>query len=105
VLIIIAMLTLFLIFLNEGFRNAFNMDIGDLIPIVQKVYTAFNTVLPILFVAGIVLAVVSIVFSLKAKNGNVSFKRLLSSFGLIVFLCVGIISYYSSKYVIMGLGV
>lgn len=106
ILILIAMVTLFLIFLNEGFRNAFNnMDIGDLIPLVQKVYTAFNALIPIFFFAGIALAVLSIFLSIKAKNGNNSFKRLLSSIGLIVFLVAGIISYYATNYTIMGIGV
>ncbi|MBD5085817.1 MAG: hypothetical protein HDT32_00315 [Clostridiales bacterium] len=105
VLAILILATFFLILFNEGFRKAFDSQNVDVLPLVQKVYSAFSTVLPILFVAGLCFALASLVLSLKAKNGKVSFKRLLSSILLIVFLCIGLITYYATKSKIMGVSV
>ena len=105
VLVLVILATFFLKLLNDGFRKMFDTQTVDLIPIIQKVYSAFNAVLPILFVAGIGFAIVSIILSLKAKNGKVSFKRLVSSIALIVFLCIGFITYYATKSKIMGASV
>ncbi|MDE6605343.1 MAG: hypothetical protein K2K85_04885 [Clostridia bacterium] len=101
-LALVALLTLFLILASEDFRNAFNAEGADVLPMVQKVYQSYSTLIYILLALGIVLAVLTILFAIKENNGKSSRRKIISSGCMTCVLILGSIVYFVTKSKVMG---
>lgn len=101
-LILIVLATMFLILLSEGFRETFNAEAADVLPLVQKVYASFEVLIFILFAVGLVLAALTILLALKENNGRASRNKIVSSCVVSVMLLIGVIIYAATKSKIMG---
>ncbi len=102
-LMLIVLATFFLILLNENFRKAFEAEVSDILPMAQKVFAAYNAIMPILLILGLTCAVVSIVFS--AGNGKQTRRRRVSAAMLIIFLVISAVTYYVAKPKLIGVSV
>ena len=102
ILILIVLATAFLILLDEGFRNSFNSDSVDFMPMVQKVYQSYKAVIFVLLAIGIVLGVLTILLAVKENNGKSSKKRIISSSFMMAFTVLATIVYMATKSKVMG---
>ena len=102
VLVVIIMATAFLILLDEGFRNSLNAESADVLPLVQKVYQGYSSIIFIFVAIGIVLGVLTILLALKENNGKSSRKRIISSGVMMVLTVIGCIVYTATKSKVLG---
>lgn len=98
ILIVIAMVTLFLLLLNDEFRGLLtNSESVDLMPMVSRVYDFFSVLIYILLAAGVALGVSVILLSLKEKDGKASKNSIISAICMLVVLAIGFVSFLATK--------
>lgn len=105
ILIIVAMATAFLILLNEGFRNAFNAQSADFMPMVQKVYQGYSVLIYVFLILGIAFGILTVLLAVKEGNGKSSRKKIISSGCMMAFLVIAVIVYTATKSKVVGASV
>ncbi|MDE5755757.1 MAG: hypothetical protein K2I23_01555 [Clostridia bacterium] len=102
VLVILILATAFLILLSEGFRNAFDSESVDVLPMIQSVYQNYSAIIYIFLVVGIALGVLTILLAIKENNGKSSRKKVILSGVMIALTVIGAIVYLATKSKVLG---
>lgn len=105
ILALVALLTLFVILASEDFRNAFNAEGADVLPMVQKVYQSYSALIYALMAAGLVLGILTIVLAVKENNGKSSRNKIISASFMMAMTLIGMILYVVTKSKIMEVAI